>query len=268
MDLTSVVGLIAGLIAIVGGQVLEGGSLESIIQPTAALIVLGGTMGAVLLSYSLVDVMKGTKLLIRVFLDKALNFEESINDIIEMANTARREGVLSLENKIDKYKEPFLKANIKYIIDGMEPEMYKQMMEEEINEYFENNIVASKIFESAGGYAPTIGILGAVLGLIHVMEKLNEPSKLGAGIAVAFVATLYGVGSANLLFLPIATKLKRKISRDTRKMAMIMEGLLSIQLGINPRLIKEKLLVYASEEQIEVDDKSPEKPIEEGQKNS
>jgi chemotaxis protein MotA len=247
MDKATLIGLVMGLGAIVGGQVLEGGSLHSIIQVTAAIIVFGGTFGAVFLSYpfqNVVGAFRDIRIIIREPIKDPLAI---ISQITKYANKARKEGILSLEKEIKNIQDPFLIKALTMAVDGIEPNTIREAMGTELEYLDEHGKVNSKVFKSAGGYAPTIGILGAVLGLIHVMENLNDPSKLGAGIAVAFVATVYGVGSANLLFLPIATKMEMRHRHDMIINEMILEGVVSVSMGENPRLIEEKLNAFISE---------------------
>jgi len=244
MDKASIIGLVLGIGAVLGGQALEGGHLGSIMQITAFVIVIGGTFGAVFLSYPFKDViaaLKGAKSIIK---EPPQNAEEIIKQITQYANKARKEGILSLEKEIKNINNSFLQKALTMAVDGLEPHLIREAMETELEYLDEHGKISSKIFKSAGGYAPTIGILGAVLGLIHVMENLNDPSKLGAGIAVAFVATVYGVGSANLLFLPIATKLEVRHRNEMILREMMLEGVISVSNGENPRLIEEKLRSY------------------------
>src|SRR3990172_1838972 len=244
MDITSVVGLILAFVSIIGGQVLEGGSITAIIQPTAALIVLGGTIGATMLSTPLADFLRGLGLIRSVFFDPKSNAEEIKTFLVEVSSVARRDGVLALENRLHDTPDPLIGKALRHVVDGLEPAFIKDLLESEINIHESKEEAALKMFEAAGGFAPTIGILGAVLCLIHPMENLADPSKIGEGIAVAFVATVYGVGSANLVFLPIANKLKRKLKLRGLIQEMIMQGVLAIQEGINPRIVEERLKVY------------------------
>jgi chemotaxis protein MotA len=247
MDKATLIGLVLGLGAVIGGQVLEGGKVGSIIQLTAFVIVFGGTFGAVFLSYPFHDVLGGFKGIKKVIKEPPDDPYQVINQIIEYANKARKEGILSLEKEIKNAKNPYLAKALTMAVDGIEPHVLREAMEAELefaNEYGKMN---SKIFKAAGGYAPTIGILGAVLGLISVMENLSDPSKLGAGIAVAFVATVYGVGSANLLFLPIATKMEVRNRHETIINEMILEGVVALSTGENPRLIEDKLVSFLSD---------------------
>lgn len=247
MDKATLIGLVMGIGAVLGGQILEGGSLHSIMQFTAAVIVFGGTFGAVFLSYPFQNVL-GAFRDIRIIIKEPLRDPgEIISQITKYANKARKEGILSLEKEIKSIQEPFLSKALTMAVDGVEPNTIRDAMETELEYLDEHGKVNSKVFKSAGGYAPTIGILGAVLGLIHVMENLNDPSKLGAGIAVAFVATVYGVGSANLLFLPFATKMEMRHRHNMILKEMMLEGVVSVSTGENPRLIEEKLNSFLSE---------------------
>lgn len=244
MDKASIIGLVLGIGAVLGGQALEGGHLGSILQITAFVIVIGGTFGAVFLSYpfkQVIAALKGVKSIIK---EPPQNAEEIIKQITQYANKARKEGILSLEKEIKNIENAFLKKALTMAVDGLESHLIREAMETELEYLDEHGKISSKIFRSAGGYAPTIGILGAVLGLIHVMENLNDPSKLGAGIAVAFVATVYGVGSANLLFLPIATKMEVRHRNEMILREMMLEGVIAVANGENPRLIEEKLRSY------------------------
>jgi chemotaxis protein MotA len=246
MDKATLIGLFLGFAAIIGGQVLEGGSLHSIMQFTAAVIVMGGTFGAVFVSYPFQDVMEGFRGVRKVLKEPPQDPFQIIQQIITYANKARREGILSLEKEIKNIQDPFLAKALTMSVDGIEPHVIREAMESELEYLNEYGKVSSKVWRAAGGYAPTIGILGAVLGLIHVMENLSDPSKLGAGIAVAFVATVYGVGSANLLFLPMATKLEVRNRQVMILNEMILEGVVALSTGENPRLIEEKLTSFLS----------------------
>lgn len=241
MDILTIIGIILGFGAIIGGQVLEGGSLNSIMQVTAAIIVLGGTIGAVCVNYSLNTFILALKNARLAFFNHKSDPREFIRLISELAGAARKDGLLALEARLKKMDDPFLRKGLQLVVDGTEPKLTREILEIEIQYTEEYNLSSAKVFESAGGYAPTIGILGAVLGLIHVMENLAEPSMLGSGIAVAFVATVYGVGSANLLWLPVAGKMKQKIRDDVIVKEMIIEGLISLSEGENPRRVEEKL---------------------------
>jgi chemotaxis protein MotA len=247
MDTATLIGLLLAFGAIIGGQLLEGGTLRSISQPTAAIIVFGGTLGAVCVSFPMKNVTGAFKAVKKVLKEPALNPVGLIKQINAYANKARREGILSLEKEVEHVEDPFLKKAIMLAIDGVEPKLIRETMETDLQYLDEYGAFHSQIFEAAGGYAPTIGILGAVLGLIHVMENLSDPSMLGTGIAVAFVATVYGVGSANLLFLPIGNKLKIRHRHEMIIKEMMLEGVVGVSIGENPRLIEDKLKSFLSE---------------------
>ncbi|CAB1370547.1 flagellar motor protein [Denitratisoma oestradiolicum] len=244
MDIISVVGLLVGLAAIIGGQILEGGHLGSLVQPTAFVIVMGGTLGAVLLQSPLHVFLVGMKMGRWIFFPPTVLPQTLINDVSRWAHIARKEGLLALEAQTASLEDPFLRKGLQLLVDGAEPDRLREVLEVEIGSYEADLKLAAKIWESAGGYSPTIGILGAVMGLIHVMENLSDPSKLGAGIAVAFVATIYGVGAANLIFLPIAKKLLTNVSRLVAYREMYVDGLVGIANGDNPRLIESRLQGY------------------------
>ncbi|GGP20921.1 flagellar motor protein [Silvimonas iriomotensis] len=244
MDKISVIGLLLGLIAITLGQWLEGGHIGSLLQFTAFLIVIGGTAGAVMLQSRVVDFVAGMRMVKWVFVPPAHDFRRILNTLTTWSQQARRAGLLGLEQFAMSEKDPFVKRGLQMLVDGAEPETIRHAMELDIDAWELHARAAAKIWEAAGGYAPTIGILGAVLGLIHVMENLSDPSRLGAGIAVAFVATIYGVGSANLIFLPIANKLKFHIGTEVRRREMLTEGLITIANGENPRMMESKLAAY------------------------
>ncbi len=250
MDLSTIIGLVLAIgCPIILGPMLEGLHMGSIIQPTAAIIVFGGTIGATILAFPLKDSIRAAGAMGTALRDPKDEKPALLERIVEMASLARREGLLALENKMEEETNPFLKKALRYLVDGLEPATIRTILEEEIEVRERQETTAAKVFEAAGGFAPTVGILGAVLGLIHVMQQLDDPSKLGEGIAVAFVATVYGVGSANLIFLPLAGKLKLKSQARSRVDFMILDGVLGILEGLNHHLIKERLSVYLLEDQ-------------------
>jgi chemotaxis protein MotA len=251
IDLASFIGLGLAALAILGGQALEGGSVKSILQPTAALIVLGGTFGACMVQFPLSVTITSLKSIVKIFKQPQINNREIIQDIIRLANKARKEGVISLEADAQKLSDPFLKRALTMAMDGVEPKVLRETMELEIDNLEEEADQPIKFWAAAGGYSPTIGILGAVLGLIHVMENLSDPSKLGGGIAVAFVATVYGVGLANLFYLPMSGKLKVKAKALMVAKEIMLVGVIGILEGENPRLIDDKLRSYLSREELQ-----------------
>ncbi|MGD9786935.1 MAG: flagellar motor protein [Sulfuricellaceae bacterium] len=241
MDIISIIGLLLGLTAIVGGQILEGGHIGSLLQVTAFIIVIGGTMGATMMQHSPPVFWQGLKMLAWVFFPPQQSEEQVIEQIITWSQTARKGGLLSLEPVIDQLDDPFMQKGLQMLVDGAEPEYLRTALEVEVDAYEEHNLKCAGVWLAAGGYAPTIGILGAVMGLIHVMENLSDPSKLGSGIAVAFVATIYGVGSANLILIPMSNKLKSIVGKQVVMRLMLIEGLVAIANGENPRMIESKL---------------------------
>jgi chemotaxis protein MotA len=244
MDLTTILGIIIGIGAIISGQILEGGDPRSLIQVTAAIIVYGGTAGAVLVSFPLKNLKYAVVKLKDIFLETNIRHDDIINEIIGFATKARKEGVIVLEKEARKASDPLMKTGLEAVSDGADPGLVRDLMETEVSQLDEMEAGAAKVYESAGGYSPTIGIIGAVLGLIQVMQNLSDPSALGAGIAVAFVATIYGLVAANIILIPMGTKLKFKAKQTLQVKEMIIEGILSIQAGESPALIERKLRAF------------------------
>jgi chemotaxis protein MotA len=247
MDLGTIVGLLLAVGAILGGQALEGGKVESLLQFTAALIVLGGTFGACLVSFPLSVFITSMKAAFQVFFAPKVSNKDVITEIVGYANKARRQGIISLESDVEAIQDPFLKKALNMAVDGIEPKALKETMETEISNMEEEGELPVKFWEAAGGFSPTIGIIGAVLGLIHVMENLTDPSKLGGGIAVAFVATVYGVSLANIVYLPFAAKLKLRHRAHMVSKEIILAGVIAILEGENPRLIEDKLKSFLNQ---------------------
>lgn len=244
MDVLSIIGIIVALSAIIGGNILEGGHTGSLIQLTAFIIVMGGTIGAVMLQTPISVFLRSLKILLWVMIPPRIEAEEAIEKILNWSRLSRKEGLLALEAAAEEESDPFSKKCLQLLVDGGEPEAIREVMEIDLSQDENNDLMAAKVYESAGGYSPTIGIIGAVMGLIHVMQNLSDPSKLGSGIAVAFVATIYGVGVANLFLLPIASKLKAVIGIRSQHKEMVLEGVMGIAEGDNPRQIESKLRGY------------------------
>lgn len=244
MDILTLVGIVVALGAILGGNILEGGHTSSLMQLTAFIIVFGGTVGAILIQTQLSIFIHAMKITIWILFPPKLDVEAAIEKIVEWSNVARKEGLLGLESVGESEPDAFARKGLQLLVDGGEPEVIRSILEVEIETREHRDMLATKVYESMGGYAPTVGILGAVMGLIHVMNNLADPSKLGSGIAVAFVATIYGVGLANMFFLPMANKLKAVIGDQTRFMEMIVVGISAISSGENPRNIEVKLRGY------------------------
>lgn len=244
MDILTLLGLIIGFGAIIGGNILEGGHTSSLMQLTAALIVLGGTVGAVLVQTQLAVFIRSLKMTLWVLIPPKVEQQAAVEKIVGWSNIARKEGLLGLESLVETETDEFARKGLQLLVDGSEPEAIRNILEVEIGvkEHFDTQ--AAKVYEGYGGYSPTIGIIGAVMGLIHVMNNLADPSKLGSGIAVAFVATIYGVGLANLIFLPVANKLKGHVHNQAQFREMVVEGVISIAEGENPRNIETKLEGY------------------------
>jgi len=240
----TITGLIIGLVAIIGGNLLEGGHTESLLIFTAFFIVFGGTLGAVMVQTPREVFMLGLQRVIWMFVPPVNDSELMIKKIVDWSQLVRKEGLLSLQDIADEEEDGFSRNGLNMLADGSEPEVMRNILEIELSMKEQKELLAAKVWEGFGGYSPTIGIIGAVMGLIHVMNNLADPSKLGPGIAVAFVATIYGVGLANLIFLPMASKLKTLIASQSQYREMIIEGLVAIAEGENPRNIDSKLQGY------------------------
>jgi chemotaxis protein MotA len=244
MDWASVIELVLALAGIVAGRALEGGAFGALLQPAAFSIVVIGTCGAVLLQSGMPTFIRGMQMLRWVFKPPKEDMRALASDINSWSTIARRDGLLSLERQLAVINDPFIGKAIRLVVDGIEPDRIREILEMEISSFERRERQAVKIWEAAGGYAPTIGIIGAVLGLIHVMENLSDPGKLGSGIAVAFVATIYGVGLANLVFLPIANKLKAIVMDQVARLEMMSDVFFSIASGDNRRVIQERMSAY------------------------
>jgi chemotaxis protein MotA len=241
MDRATIFGLLLAGAALLGGHFLEGGSLGTILQATAMVIVFGGTFAAVFISFPRSQLRQAWQEFHQIFREPQDEGPAYLARIIEFAYRGRREGILSLDKELPKIPDPFFRRALQLVIDGHNTQKIKEVLEMELIHLDETGMVPARVFETAGGYAPTIGILGAVLGLIQVMQHLTEPAKLGTGVAVAFVATVYGVASANLFFLPIGNKLRLRHQRRMQIKEMVMAGILALSHGDHPRLIEEKL---------------------------
>jgi chemotaxis protein MotA len=255
LDKSSLSGVAIALGGVLAGLLLEGGKISQILQPTAALIVFGGTLGAVMLQFPLPVVLTSFKSLVHVFFGPQGEPQQLIAQIVEFAHKARKEGIISLDRELENIPEPFLRKSVLLAVDGTEPQELRKMMELELDNKIEHSDRSPQVFEAAGGFAPTVGIIGAVLGLIQVMQHLDNMDEVGKGIAVAFVATIYGVASANLFFLPAAGKLRILNRADHQKCEMMLEGVISIMEGLNPRMVEIKLQGFLAPD-------APEKPAE------
>jgi len=244
MDRLSLTGILLALASLVGGSILKGAGLASLWSPAAFVIVILGTIAAILLHTAPAVFSRAFQIVGWVFNPPLGDREELLQQIIEWSNIARRQGLLGLESQVSRQDDPFLQKGLQMLVDGVEPEAIRRMLEIELEQQEKHDLAAARVFEGMGIYAPTLGIIGAVLGLIAVMKNLADPSKLGHGIAAAFTATIYGIASANLLFLPVAAKLKGVIHRSSGEREMIIEGLIAIAQGENPRNIESRLNGY------------------------
>ncbi len=246
-DKASLAGILLAVGGILAGLLLEGGNLGQVLQPTAAMIVFGGTLGAVMLQFPLSTVLLAFRQLGSVFVTPERDPQTVIRQLVQYAQKARREGIVSLDAELAKIEDHFLRKSLMLAVDGTEPQELRKMMELELDNQAEHEEQIPQVFESAGGFAPTIGILGAVIGLIQVMQHLDKIDEVGRGIAVAFVATIYGVGSANLIYLPITGKMRLRIRDEQIMREMTLEGVVSILEGMNPRVLETKLLGFLVE---------------------
>lgn len=244
MDILSIVGITLGLVAILGGNALEGGHIDGLLNAPAAVIVLGGTFGAAMLQTSFRAFRHSFFISKWIIFPPASNLQYSIDKIVHWSSVARKEGLLGLETEYENEADAFARKGLQLLVDGSESDVIRNVLEVDLVNKEEKDMLAAKVYDAMGGYAPTIGIIGAVMGLIHVMGNLADPSKLGAGIATAFVATIYGVGLANVFCLPIANKLKVAIKQKSNERELIIEGLIAIADGENPKTIEMKLSGY------------------------
>ncbi|MGY6277691.1 flagellar motor protein [Methylomonas sp. MgM2] len=241
MDILSIIGVLVGFSAVIGGNLMAGGELGSLVNFHAAVIVVGGTLGATLLQFPPKIFFRSLRIAVWILKPENLQMTKQIEKIVRWSTIARKEGLLGLESVIDREIDGFAKKGLQLLVDGNEPEVIRDCLEVELSTKEHLDMQAARVFDAMGGFSPTIGIIGAVIGLIHVMQNLAKPELLGAGIATAFVATIYGVGLANLLFIPVANKLKGHIFRISHAREMVIEGISSIAEGENPRNIELKL---------------------------
>ncbi len=244
MDLATLIGIIVAFTSILVGMILEGGNPASLISPSAFMIVIPTTFGVSLAGGYLKDIgviVAATK---NAFMTKTHDPGEAIELMVKFAEKARREGLLALEEAVKDVEDPFLKKGVEMAVDGTDPEQLREILEAEIAAKKKLNKIPAAFFTSAGGYAPTIGIIGTVLGLVHVLHNLSDAAALGPAISAAFIATLFGVSSANIVYLPVATRLKRLAEEEAHHMEAVVEGIVAIQAGSNPRVIQQKLNAY------------------------
>lgn len=241
LEFATIIGAPAAIAVVLVAQLLEGAPARALWQPTAALVVFGGTFAAILVSYPAKLVRRTLGAITDAFVSHEEPVEAVLAGIIQYSNVSRRKGLIALESEIDRAVDPFLKVALGLAVDGTSAKVARQILEVESDARREYAEAPADVLETAAGYTPTLGILGAVLGLIHVMQSLSDPSKLGSGIAVAFVATVYGVATANLVLLPLATKLRGAARRAALTRELIIEGMTAVQEGLNPRVIEQKL---------------------------
>jgi chemotaxis protein MotA len=251
MDPISFIGIVVGVFMVLGGAIIEGLHVEALIAPTAFMIVVGGTIGATMTCYSLDEIKAFIRDIMAPFKKPEMTDEEIYRTLGEIATVARREGVLALESRVEQIHQPLLKRGIRLMIDGTDPALLKDMLLTDLLLSEEKMKTHASVYQTAGGFSPCMGIIGTVLGLVHVMGNLSDPDGLGPAIAVAFMATLYGVGTANLVMLPLCKKLQFNAKEEAHLGSMITEGILAIQAGDNPRLVQEKLLSFIEREKWE-----------------
>ncbi|HEY8160130.1 MAG: flagellar motor protein [Methylobacter sp.] len=244
MDILSIAGIFVSFGAILLGIMLDGGDISSLVNVSALIIVFGGTVGATLLQFPPAVFVRSIKMLSWVLMPQKMNLSAQIDQVVNWSHMARKEGLLGLENALPNEKDPFIKKGLQLLVDGTDPDAIRDILDLDILSKESMGLQAAGLYEAMGGYAPTIGILGAVMGLIHVMQNLTNPELLGEGIATAFVATIYGVGSANLVFLPMSNKLKAYVLTATQAREMLADGIIAIAEGENPRNIELKLGGY------------------------
>lgn len=243
MDIATLVGLIMATVLVVG-SILTGQGVSFFFSLSSAMIVFGGTIGTTLISFPLAEVIAVIKVAKNAFFAKSIPPYETIDTIVDIAEKARREGILAIERELDDINDEFVKLGIQYAVDGTEPETIRAILESELSGMEDRHKQGKKIFEVMGTFAPAFGMIGTLVGLIQMLSALDDPSKIGAGMATALVTTLYGSMAANIVFLPIAEKLSFRSREEARRKELIIEGILSIQSGDNPRIVKEKLKTF------------------------
>jgi chemotaxis protein MotA len=251
VDPATIIGIVVAFGGIFVGMTMEGANIMSLVEPSSAAIVFGGTIGAGMSGYLLKDTTGLVGVIKTAMMSKKIDAGDAIADVVTFAERARRDGLLALEEAAKNVSDPFLKRGIELAVDGTDPEELAEILEAEIRSMKARHKVGAKYYADLGAYAPTLGIIGTCIGLVHMLENLEDPSTAGPAIAVAFTATLYGIASANLIFLPFASKLKRVSELEAQRMELILEGVLSIQAGGNPRVIEQKLLSFLAPKQRE-----------------
>ena len=244
VDKLTVTGIVLALAAILGGSVLKGSGVAALVSPAAFMIVFVGTVAAIMIHTPPATMKRALQIFRWCVRPPEQNLEALIAQIIDWSHAARKQGLLALESQVESVSDAFTRRGLQMLVDGTEPEVIRNILEVELGTQEHSDLAAAKVYEGMGIYAPTLGIIGAVMGLMAVMQNLADPSKLGTGIAAAFVATIYGIASANLFFLPVAAKLKSTIADGVRRRELLIEGLTAIAQGENPRNIESKLNGY------------------------
>lgn len=245
MDLASIIGLVLGIIVVMVVMIMDGGSpAELFAHPSALILIFGGSIASTMISTSLDTMISLPKLFVQVFLAHKFKAEESIELLVKLADKARREGLLALEEEAKNTTDAFLQSGLMMVVDGIDPEQVHAILENKIEQMQTRHRIGYSFFAAAGGFAPTFGVIGTVMGLISVLKQLDDPSALGKSIAAAFLATLWGLLAANLVFLPLGGKLKRKNEQEAHFRYMQMQGILSIHAGENPSIVREKLTLF------------------------
>jgi chemotaxis protein MotA len=255
MDLATVIGLVLGFGAVFASLILEGGNIGSLINLPAGVLVIGGTLGATTVCVSLSTMTGLVGITMKAFFAKPHDPRHTIEELVGLAERARREGLLVLEEQARNAEDPFLRKGIQLAVDGVDPQTLRTVLETEVHNMIERHHAGASVYDTMGGFAPTMGIIGTVMGLVHMLENLSEPGKMGHAIASAFIATLYGVIVANLVFLPLGNKLKAMSAHEAHARRMLIEGILSIQAGDNPRVVQEKLNAFLPPKQRVVNDR-------------
>ena len=246
MDLATILGLVVGIGAVLISVIMEGGQLSSLLNPSAAVIVFIGTLGATMASVSLKQMTNLPKVTMQAFFCRLPDPKRAIELLVRLAHKARREGVLSLERELQSVEDEFIRKGVQLVVDGSDPDVVRETMETEIAAMETRHKAGAEVYTTMGGFAPTLGIIGTVMGLIHMLGKLDEPGKMGPAIAAAFIATLYGVASANLIYLPLGNKLQARSKAEVLIREMVLEGVLNLQAGGSPRALEERLNAYLS----------------------
>jgi chemotaxis protein MotA len=244
MKASSAIGLIVALVGLYLGAIMEGSNPMAVLAPSAMLIVLGGTLGAVILGTSFASITNIPKMFVKVFNPPQHDLNAKVAELVGYAEAARRDGLLALDEVTSTIEDPYTRKGLQLVVDGTDPDLVADILESENDAMRKRHIASVQPFDKAGGYAPTMGIIGTVFGLIHVLANLDKPATLGPSISAAFVATLLGVASANVLYLPVSSRLKQLSQEELHARALIVEGILSIQAGDNPRVVQEKLITF------------------------